>query len=189
MYKTIVNTLVTRSILPIIIIGIAWVQEVLDNVFFGGKWIFTAGRGEPLYLIVFSWFSHGSIWHLFGNTVVFLPLSWLVLTKGIRNYFSIWLCVFFGKLINQIFWPEPAHGISDIVYGLLGYLIIIGILEKRVLSISLTFLTIIVYGYMVADLLPWNVAPGVSWLGHFSGFIGGIVSAFGTYREPEIRNK
>ena len=189
MYRESKSTLAVRLLLPTIIIGIAWVQEAVDNIFFGGNWIFATGKEEPLWSIILSWFSHENMQHLLGNTIIFLPLSWLVLIKGIRNYLSIWGCVFLIKLIHQALWPRPAHGISDIIYGLLGYLAIIGILERKVLSIALTSLTLVVYGYMIIALLPWNVVPGVSWLSHLSGFSGGILSAVGTYKDQGTRNR
>lgn len=173
-----------RVFLPVAIISIAWTQEIVDNLFFGGQWKFLTGPDQPFWSIIFSWFSHEDFKHLIGNTAIFLPLSWLVLWQGVRDYASVFACVFLVELVNQLFWPEIAHGISDIVYGMLGYLTIIGVLEKRFLATLLSVLALILYGKYLPALLPWNNVPGSSWLGHFSGFAGGIIGALGIYREP-----
>ncbi len=174
-----------RLLVPLILISIAWGQEIIDQVFFNGDWNFLMGKGHPWWGIIASSFSHGDFDHLISNTMVFIPLSWLVLTKGIRDYISVWACVLFTEVIFQIFWSNPSHGLSDICFGLLGYLVIIGVLEKRFLAIGLSVFTLILYGKFLPTLMPWNVSPGISWIGHFSGFLGGVLGAFGIYREPD----
>ena len=174
----------TRLLLPLGLIGLAWLQELIDQIWFGGNWNFLIGGGYPWWGTFTAPFSHSGFSHLLSNTLVFLPLSWLVLSKGLGDYISVWACVLFVEMFQAFFWATPAHGMSGVVFGLLGYLLIIGFLEKRFLAIFLTFICLGFYGHFLPSLLPWNVPQGISWIGHFSGFIGGLLSAFGIYREP-----
>jgi len=72
---------------------------------------------------------------------------------------------------------------SGIVYGLVGYLLVIGIAERRPLSVALTVFSFVTYAHFVPTLLPWASPPGISWIGHFMGFMGGVVAALGMFRD------
>jgi len=172
-----------RFLVPLVLIGIAWSQELIDQIFFGGSWNLLMGRGYPWWGLFTSQFSHSGFGHLLSNTFFFLPLSWLVLSKGLLDYISVWACVLFVGIFQAFFWDTPAHGISGVIFGLLGYLLIIGFLEKRFLAIIFTIICFGIYGHFLPALLPWNVPQGISWIGHFSGFIGGLLGAFGIYKE------
>jgi membrane associated rhomboid family serine protease len=70
-----------------------------------------------------------------------------------------------------------------VVFALVGYLIVIGFLEKRPLVLGLSLFSLITYGGFLPGLLPFFSPPGVSWIGHVSGFAGGILAALAIYRE------
>ena len=128
-------------------------------------------------------FSHSGLGHLLANTLVFLPLSWLVLLRGRRDYLAVWVAVLLCAVPLWLFWPVGSHGLSGVVYGLLGYLLLIGWLEQRPLSILLSGIALIGYGGVLPSLIPLFSPEGVSWIGHLSGFLGGILAALAVYRE------
>ena len=66
----------------------------------------------------------------------------------------------------------------------LGYLLLIGWLERRILSIALGLVAFWLYGSALIALIPGVSPAGVSWIGHSAGFIGGLVAALAVYREP-----
>jgi membrane associated rhomboid family serine protease len=101
-----------------------------------------------------------------------------VLAKSQRDYALIWLCVYLTALPVWLFWPTASHGLSGVVYGLLGYLLLIGWLEKKPLSLLLSLLVLIVYGGVLPSLIPIFSPAGVSWIGHISGFTGGVLAAW-----------
>ena len=178
-----INKTLLRFVLPLILIGIAWIQELIDQIFFSGNWNLLMGKGYPLWGLITAPFSHSGFEHLIPNTLLFVPLSLLVLTKGLRDYISVWASVLFFAFFEIFFWATPSHGISGVIFGLLGYLISIGFVEKRFLAIVLSFTCFWFYGQYLSSLLPWNISHGVSWIGHFGGFIGGLLSAFMIFRE------
>ena len=73
---------------------------------------------------------------------------------------------------------------SGVVYALMGYLFAIGFVEKRLISIALTIIGIVIYGCYLPSLMSWNSPAGISWIGHVSGFIAGILAALVIFREP-----
>ena len=169
--------------LPLVLISVAWIIEICDQIFIGGSFNLPVTPGGPWWGILTAPFSHADWGHLIGNTLYFVPLSYLVLLNGLSHYIAVWGCVVFLNLFKLLFWPRGSHGMSGVVYGLVGYLLVIGIAERRPLSIALTVFAFVTYSHFVPTLLPWVSPPGVSWIGHFLGFTGGVIAALGMFRE------
>jgi membrane associated rhomboid family serine protease len=171
------------AVLPVLILAVPWVQEIIDQVFFGGRWNLPMVPGGPFLGVLTAPFSHGGFGHLISNSLWFLPLSWLVLAKSRGDYLAVWLGVYATAIPVWLFWHQASHGLSGVIYGLLGYLLLIGWLERRPLSILLSLTALIAYGGALPSLLPFLSPPGVSWIGHASGFAGGVLAALAIHRE------
>ena len=172
-------------LLPLVLVGIAWLQELLDTVVFGGQWNLPLGPGTPWWSVFTAPFSHSGFGHLLTNTLVFLPLSYLVISQGMRSYLAVWIGVISVEIPIWLLWPAGSHGLSGIVYGLLGYLLLLGLIEKRLITLGLSVLALSLYGSALIGLLPWASPPGVSWIGHAGGFIGGVLAAVITARPKD----
>lgn len=169
-------------LLPPLILLIPWGQELIDQVLFGGRWNLPMIPGGSFIGVFTAPFSHSGFGHLLANSLVFVPLSWLVLIKGRRDYLAVWLGVYAMAIPVWLLWPTASHGLSGVVYGLLGYLLLIGWLEKRPLSLLLSLVVLIGYGGVLPTLLPFVSPAGVSWIGHVSGFAGGMLAAWAVQR-------
>jgi len=138
--------------------------------------------------IITAPFIHSGFSHLFSNSV---PL--LVLGTAIFYFYpesskkSLPMLYIFTNSLVWIFARESFHiGASGIVYGLASYLFFSGIFRKDKRAITLTLLTIFLYGGLVVGLFP--VKEGVSWESHLLGFITGFVlSAFDRKKDPYKR--
>ena len=71
-------------------------------------------------------------------------------------------------------------GASGVAFGLLGFLLGIGLFRGKWRSLLLSSVVLCFYGGILLTLL--HNTPGVSWLGHASGFIVGVLSAWWTRR-------
>ncbi|KAF0652830.1 hypothetical protein L107_11780 [Cyanobium sp. Copco_Reservoir_LC18] len=171
------------AVLPVLILAVPWAQEIIDQVFFGGRWNLPMVPGGPFLGVLTAPFSHGGFGHLISNSLWFLPLSWLVLAKSRGDYLAVWLGVYATAIPVWLFWHQASHGLSGVIYGLLGYLLLIGWLERRPLSILLSLTALVAYGGALPSLLPFLSPPGVSWIGHASGFVGGVLAALAIHRE------
>ena len=171
--------------LPLILLGIAWLQELIDQLVFAGRLNLAMGPGTPWWSLFTAPFSHGGFGHLLANSLVFLPLSYLVLARNTRAYVAVWIAVILMEIPVWLFWPVGAHGLSGVVYGLLGYLLLIGFLERRPFAILLSLITLVLFGSALPGLLPWASPAGVSWIGHATGFIAGLITAKVVRKEPQ----
>ena len=164
--------------------GVAWLQELLDSVLFRGQWTLAFGPGSPWWTLFTAPFSHSGGGHLLANSLAFVPLSYLVISQGLKPYGTVWIAVIALDIPVWLLWPSGSHGLSGVVYGLLGYLLILGLIEQRLISLGLSVLVLVMYGGSLLGLLPWASPPGVSWIGHASGFLAGILAACATARQP-----
>jgi membrane associated rhomboid family serine protease len=51
----------------------------------------------------------------------------------------------------------------------------------------LSLLAVVAFGGMLPALVPFLSPAGVSWIGHASGFVGGMLAALAIYRESPPR--
>ena len=163
---------------------------MIDQIVFGGGWNFIlyprSIAGVPG--IFLSAVSHSGFAHLIANTVGFLIFSWLILAKSRRDYWITLLVGWLGGgMMAWLLGPSPVHGLSGVVYTLFGYLLCIGWLERRVMSLLISVFVLINYSTFIFGVFPSQ--PMVAWWGHLFGFVLGIAAAYGVYREPEQRSQ
>ena len=128
--------------------------------------------------IVFSPFIHGSIEHLYNNTI---PLA--TLTAAIFYFYKIDAIkvLLFGVLFSGFFtWvigrPSYHIGASGLIYVLVSFIFFKGIIAKHYRLIALSLAMVFLYGSMIWYIFP--IKEGISWEGHLSGFLVGLVLAF-----------
>jgi len=165
------------------IVAVLWLIEVVDWILWG---VNLDGYGiRPRTLVglrnlLFAPFLHYGFGHLVANTIPFLVLGWLVLLRGSREFWRVTLIALLvsGLAIWLLGSSRSIHlGISGVVFGYLGYLLTRGWVERSPSSLALAVLALLLYGSMLWGLVLWQ--PGISWLGHTFGFLGGGLAAYG----------
>nr|WP_299343335.1 rhomboid family intramembrane serine protease [Allomuricauda sp.] len=128
--------------------------------------------------VFFSPFIHGSVEHLYNNTI---PLA--VLTAFLFYFYRkvafktlIWGVLLSGLLTWLIGRPSYHIGASGIIYVLASFIFFKGIIAKHFRWIALSLIVVFIYGSMIWYIFP--VKDGISWEGHLSGFLTGLVLAF-----------
>lgn len=157
---------------------IAWAIEIVD-FFVGGM----LDRGivprdpDSLMGIVTAHWLHGSFPHIISNTVPFLMLGGFVLLGGRALFWKVSICIaLLGGGLLWLFGSYGNHfGASLVIFGYLGFLLTRGIFEKSALWISISVITVVLYGGLLFGMLPGQA--NVSWDGHLFGFVAGIVAA------------
>ena len=129
--------------------------------------------------LLFAPFLHTGIGHLISNSLALAPLLFFslaysrklaveaVILIALIGGGGIWL---FGK-------SHTVHiGASGIIFGLIGYLLAIGLFRQELLALVASIAVASYYGWALFSL--FVVLPGVSWTGHFFGFAAGIFAAW-----------
>ena len=130
-------------------------------------------------------FIHSNVSHLFNNSVpLFVLLSSLFYFYRDVAYKVLLLGGFFTGLITWCIARESYHiGASGIVYLLFSFVFFSGIIKRHFRLVALSLIIIFLYGGMIWYVLP--IKEGVSWEGHLSGFIVGLLFAV-TFRNKGI---
>lgn len=135
--------------------------------------------------VIFSPFIHSDTNHLFNNSI---PLV-VLLSSLIYFYKDVYLkiLVYGGILTGILTWViarEAYHiGASGIVYLLFSFVFFSGLIKKQYQLVAVSLIVIFLYGSMVWYMLP--IKEGISWEGHLSGFITGLIFAF-TFRNKGL---
>ena len=129
--------------------------------------------------ILLSPFLHVGFGHLISNSIPFLLLGGLVMMGGSRRFLmlSLWVTLAGGGGVWLLGGSRTVHlGASLLIFGYLGFLLTRGIAERSIGGVLVSLGLLFGYGGMLYGVLPGQ--PGISWLGHLSGFLAGVAGAW-----------
>ncbi len=141
--------------------------------------------------ILFGPLIHGDLIHLLSNSFPFVLLSGFILFQQRRKGIDVLLFVY--VLSGALTWfigRQAYHiGASGVIYGMASYLLFKGFIgrDREALAVSLAILFL--YSGLFYGLFPGE--ERVSWEGHLSGLIAGLVAAlsYGTGTSTAKRKK
>ncbi len=133
---------------------------------------------EGVLGIVFSPFIHGDWKHLFNNSVPILVLgtSLHYFYKDISKEVFLWSWLMSGLWLWVIGRPSFHIGASGIVYALASFLFFSGLIRKHTRLMAVSFVVVFLYGSMIWGVFP--IKEHISWEGHLSGGLAGIILAW-----------
>ena len=164
----------------LMLLGVLWGLELLD-LFLGGRLNYLGivpRRTLGLRGIVFAPLLHGNFAHLATNTLPLFVLSFFTMLRGLGVYARVTLFVWLlGGVGTWLFGgANTVHiGSSILVFGYLGYLLALAYFERSLSSLGVALFVGVLYGSMLFGVLPGQA--GISWQGHLSGLLGGVVAA------------
>jgi len=156
-----------------------WAIEIVNYIFghpFSNLGIFPRNVwGLPG--IVFTPLIHHGFEHVITNSISLIILGILISLKNHRIILKVSLfIILIGGLGVWIFGRPASHiGASGLVFGYFGFLVARGWYIRDFGSISISIVTIILYGGMIFGVFPGQAY--ISWEAHLFGFLSGLLSA------------
>lgn len=182
-------------------VALLYIIEILDQL--SGHRLDRNGirplETDGLKGILFSPFLHADWGHLLANTGPALVLGFLVTLTGIGRFIAataiIWIVGGLGTWLLGDLDGCPLQtnhiGASGLVFGWLGFLLVFGWLSRHLWWIGISLVVLFVYGGIL-----WGAVPsisgcgGVSWQGHLTGALAGVLAAYVLSRpERDARKK
>lgn len=171
------NSVIVVPFLAVFAIWFVYWLEVKFGYNFNKYGVFPL-TAKGLRGVLFSPFIHSGTTHLFNNSVplVVLLTSLFYFYKKIA-YKILLIGTLATGLLTWSFARESYHiGASGVVYMLFSFIFFSGIFRKYYRLIALSLIVIFLYGSMIWYVFP--IKERISWEGHLSGFIVGLVLAF-----------
>jgi len=171
-----------HALLLLSLLAVMWAAEVADLLLPSLKIDHLGIRPRTLgglAGIPLSPFLHVDFRHLVSNTLPYLVFGGLLMTGGRRVFISVslWVVLAGGLGVWLLGGAGTVHlGASLLIFGYLGFLLSRGIFERSVGWVLVSLGLLAAYGGMMHGVLPGK--PGISWLGHLSGFIAGVTGAW-----------
>jgi membrane associated rhomboid family serine protease len=154
----------------------------------------TPGEITGLRGVIFSPLLHSSVSHLWSNTLSLLILIWFLFyfySKIALNVFAaLWII---SGVVTWLIGRNALHvGASGLVFAMLFFLFFSGIFRKYIPLVAVSLIVAFIYGGSVWSILPITelIDASISWEGHLSGAISGLLMAVVYRREgpqkPEV---
>ena len=123
-------------------------------------------------------FLHIDLGHIIGNTLPLTTLLALLAGSRADSRKVVILITLLGGALLWLFGRDAIHiGASLLIFGLASFLLVSGILEKRLIPMIISVVVAVLYGTtMLSGIVPWQT--GVSWEGHLLGGVAGAFTAW-----------
>ncbi|MFE9912678.1 rhomboid family intramembrane serine protease [Streptomyces clavifer] len=172
---------VTAGAVMLAWVGLLWLLEGIDTMTGHSLDTYGVSPREPSELldVVPAAFLHSGWEHVASNSVPLLVLGFIAALAGIRRFAAVVLVVIVTGGLGVWLTAPPntvTLGASGVVFGLFGYLLVRGFVDRRPLDIVVGLIIAAVYGSLLWGVLPTD--SGISWQGHLFGLVGGVAAAF-----------
>lgn len=174
--KNLINTLKYPLFFLLIMWGVK-IFEILYNTSYIDLGVLPRSF-KGLKGIIFSPFIHKDLSHLINNSmpIIVLGSSLSYFYPRIKFRLVLWLYFTCGILLWGIGRSSFHIGASGFIYALASFIFFSGLMKKNKRLSALSLVVVFIYGSMFWGLLPTH--ENVSWEGHLSGLIAGIIIAF-----------
>ncbi|HVT69216.1 MAG TPA: rhomboid family intramembrane serine protease, partial [Trebonia sp.] len=124
-------------------------------------------------------FLHFGWQHIEGNTVPLFVLGVLAAYRSISRFLlaSLIIAVTSGLAV-WLFQSgnELTVGASGLIFGYFGYVLVRGFVDRSLVDIVVGLVAGALYWTILEVAIPGT--PGVSWIGHVGGLVGGVLAAW-----------
>jgi membrane associated rhomboid family serine protease len=124
-------------------------------------------------------FLHESLGHLLSNTIPLMVLLLLLAGSNAQSWSIVAYIVLLSGALLWLFGRPATHiGASGLIYGLIAFLLVSGIYERRFVPMIVAIVVGFLYGgTLAAGVLP-SFGSHISWEGHLCGAIAGGFVAY-----------
>lgn len=137
------------------------------------------GVAERLPEIFTSPFLHWSWDHIESNSGPLFVFGFLAAYRGVKKFLLLTLLITVTSGLTVWFFEHggvDTVGASGLIFGYLGYVVLRGLFDRHLIDTLIGIVMAASYAYTLSLTVPGT--PGISWLGHLGGLIGGVVGAW-----------
>ncbi|MET8131283.1 MULTISPECIES: rhomboid family intramembrane serine protease [unclassified Streptomyces] len=124
-------------------------------------------------------FLHWSWAHIESNSGPLFVFGFLAAYRGVVRFLGLSLLVAVSSGLVVWFFERGSVdtvGASGLIFGYFGYVVVRGIFDRHLIDTLIGVVMAASFAYLLTVAVPGT--PGVSWLGHLGGLIGGLAGAW-----------
>jgi membrane associated rhomboid family serine protease len=137
-------------------------------------------------------FLHADLKHLMSNTFPLTVLLLLLAGSKAKSWAIVTYIILLGGAMLWLFGRSVTHvGASGLIYGLIAFLLVSGLLERRIVPLVIAVVVGFLYGGTLLSGIVPSLRSHISWEGHlFSAVAGGLVAGLLTKqsKQPEAES-
>jgi membrane associated rhomboid family serine protease len=163
------------------IVAVMWIVEIINTIDSNNldRDGIYARSFSHLWGILTAPFIHASFQHLIGNTIPLVFIGLIIALRGAARLALVTaIVVVIGGLGTWLISPAGVStvGASGLVFGYATYLLARGFFDRSLLETLTGLIVGVVWGgALLASIVPHY---GVSWQGHVSGAVAGVLAAW-----------
>jgi len=124
-------------------------------------------------------FLHFSWEHIEGNSGPLFVFGLLAAYRGVVKFVGVTLLV--AVTSGMAVWLFQGNnqltvGASGLIFGYFGYVLARGLIDRNLIDALAAVVMALSYAYILTVAIPGT--PGVSWVGHLGGLVGGLASGW-----------
>lgn len=170
-----------RPVLALLVV--IWIAQIANFAmsYWPNDWLGLEPRDfGGLIGVPMSPFLHAGFGHAIANTIPLLILGGMAAMASPKRFFEATvIIVILGGLLVWLLarGGNRVHvGASGLVFGYLGYIVALGVVERSARAIFFAGIAGLFYGGLIWGVLPTN--RGVSWESHLFGALAGAAAAW-----------
>ncbi|QIY71662.1 rhomboid family intramembrane serine protease [Streptomyces sp. RLB1-33] len=124
-------------------------------------------------------FLHWNWAHIESNSGPLFVFGFLAAYRGVVRFLGLSLLIVVTSGLTVWFLEQgnvDTVGASGLIFGYFGYVVVRGLFDRHLIDTLIGVVMAASFAYMLTVAVPGT--PGVSWLGHLGGLIGGLVGAW-----------
>jgi membrane associated rhomboid family serine protease len=124
-------------------------------------------------------FLHFSWTHIEANSGPLFVFGFLAAFRGVKRFLGVTAVVVVTSGLGVWLFQSSGEltvGASGVIYGYFGYVVVKGLFDRRLLDVAVGVVMALSFAYILVAVVPGT--PGVSWIGHLSGLVGGVFSGW-----------
>ncbi|MFJ1752994.1 rhomboid family intramembrane serine protease [Kitasatospora sp. NPDC088134] len=138
-----------------------------------------ARDADSLGYLLTAPFLHLNWQHLEGNSGPLFVFGFLAAYRGVRKFLGLTaLVVVTSGMAVWLFERTDVVtvGASGVIFGYFGYVVLRGLFDRNLIDTLIGLAMGASFAYILTTAVPGT--PGVSWLGHLGGLVGGLAGAW-----------
>jgi membrane associated rhomboid family serine protease len=172
------------------LLAVVWLVQLAnwaDHYAFSRDYAVVSGDVGTLPDVLVAPLLHWSWAHIESNSGPLFVFGFLAAYRGVVRFLGLTLLIALSSGLVVWFFERgnvATVGASGLIFGYFGYVVVRGLFDRHLIDTLIGIVMGASFAYLLTVAVPGT--PGVSWLGHLGGLLGGLVGAW-LFRDRRAR--